>query len=1392
MVISALGSNSKSQHINFRDSKLTRLLQPSLSGNAKMAIICCTTPSELYLEETRSTLLFAKRAKLVKTKPIVNEVLDANSMIKKLQKELARAKKAGGGEKALQHLKSLESEAAKAETSAKRAEAKLQKLKASILRGGFLRRPIQGNMKKRQSSNMFAMMTSPQRQHYHYRLANITVENANIKKRRVSEGQAFMPLEPLTETTNLIGPIASPVSNVSLQAPKSDERHSSKVFKRNEEFQVKLLKDALSAKGELARDLNDKLSKSYKETELDKMNLDEAKIQIEELKKLNDQAREHINTLVLERNKFIQEQQHMVDNHNNLLKEKQMELYNAEKQVEEHQCNVAKEVELNAVLQHDKTVLEDELASTNDVVAKVRNEKGEIEALLQKEKEINEEVTQVNQNMEQQMNRISASMSQLKASIANGQSETLEDISKANQTLEEKMTQLSILVPQLMADVVNGHNVTEHLEAQRALAEALAAQMSETEDDALLQIQNLVIELAKAQYSLGEVDKEQHELINMKDRLDTENCELKNNIEALRDQNKILSNSNQSLEEQLTCLSNVVSQLKTDIANGHDVTADLDSQRALAEALAAQMSETEDAALANVQGLVVELGKVQSSLSEAQAENDELNRSNQSLEEQLTCLSNVVSQLKTDIANGHDVTADLDSQRALAEALAAQMSETEDAALANVQGLLTELNNLVSRQNEIVNDNSVLQKNITKLSAQIELYEGGEHESLQSLISQLAEEKGKLSKAVELLEQTSHKLSMREKEIDVLRNDFDTQAVKLHDVEVALVNRSKDVSQLSSDLSCSRGNCTNLQNEIECLSSKVNSLKEESEKSSRELSLKSSLLDDKDNELAASNNELEEIHGKIRKYERIDQENMEAIEVKLCQLQAAEKRVKELESDIASVQSNLDTVQNDYEQLRVTHASKENECNRSTNNSTALQSQIEEASMQLDIERQKLSDAYKELDLKKKEINDMSSQDNADVECSTKAQSLEAEVLELKQLLADTMKREEVADQELEEKEIEHEHLEKFAAERDAMVKQLEQKITHLESQLLQSSSSLPQNYEIEELLKEMELLLEEKQAIEEMLQNERHKWQLREKEVKKLAGDEQRLLIQEAEGKMSSLREELKFVSDELEKQRNDTQLTRKKLAMVEDNVISNQNTSTSLQSVNASLQEKLTTAEETTTNLLLQLSQVQKEYEDCKNYVQFQKESLQESHDKKLTNMKSELSGLHDSMSKEQSRSKAVLREYHQKELDFRTLKEEMGNKDIVIEEKEFEVGKLKEEIATIRLTSSRLEAEHFEMKHNLDEMKGRYKKMKEKVQKSESSKSSQETKTLVREQQQTLIANKEEIQLLQTKVDDLMQNMKSKDERMKELKRKVLTKDQVKDIKKLQVCSTILECF
>ena len=79
-------------HVSFRDSKLTRLLQPSLCGNAKMSVVCCITPAERYLEETRSTLQFASRAKLVKTHAVVNEVLDEAAALKRLKKELEELK----------------------------------------------------------------------------------------------------------------------------------------------------------------------------------------------------------------------------------------------------------------------------------------------------------------------------------------------------------------------------------------------------------------------------------------------------------------------------------------------------------------------------------------------------------------------------------------------------------------------------------------------------------------------------------------------------------------------------------------------------------------------------------------------------------------------------------------------------------------------------------------------------------------------------------------------------------------------------------------------------------------------------------------------------------------------------------------------------------------------------------------------------------------------------------------------------------------------------------------------------------------------------------------------------------------------------------------------------
>jgi hypothetical protein len=71
-VIAALSSEKK-EHVPYRDSKLTRLLKDSLGGNSKTLIVACISPAESNAVETISTLRYAKRAKSIKNRPIINE-----------------------------------------------------------------------------------------------------------------------------------------------------------------------------------------------------------------------------------------------------------------------------------------------------------------------------------------------------------------------------------------------------------------------------------------------------------------------------------------------------------------------------------------------------------------------------------------------------------------------------------------------------------------------------------------------------------------------------------------------------------------------------------------------------------------------------------------------------------------------------------------------------------------------------------------------------------------------------------------------------------------------------------------------------------------------------------------------------------------------------------------------------------------------------------------------------------------------------------------------------------------------------------------------------------------------------------------------------------------------
>ena len=87
-------TDGKSQHVPYRESKLTRVLQESLGGNSKTCLIITCSPSIYNESETLSTLRFGERAKKIKNKPKINKevtIAELQKLISQLKENLKKA-----------------------------------------------------------------------------------------------------------------------------------------------------------------------------------------------------------------------------------------------------------------------------------------------------------------------------------------------------------------------------------------------------------------------------------------------------------------------------------------------------------------------------------------------------------------------------------------------------------------------------------------------------------------------------------------------------------------------------------------------------------------------------------------------------------------------------------------------------------------------------------------------------------------------------------------------------------------------------------------------------------------------------------------------------------------------------------------------------------------------------------------------------------------------------------------------------------------------------------------------------------------------------------------------------------------------------------------------------
>ncbi|KAL3805856.1 hypothetical protein HJC23_007817 [Cyclotella cryptica] len=824
-VIGSLGQNAT--HINFRDSKLTRILQPSLSGNARMAVICCATPSELYLEETRSTLQFASRAKLVKTRAQVNEVLDDRSLIKKLQRELKEARDAGSRHMAMEQMKALEEKAANEGEAKRKAEQDLKRMKELILKGGVLPMNLSFNGAGKSSlfKSLFVYNDAEETIKYDGNSFSLAMAQKRKGKRRYSDGvinPCPSPVRDVSSKTDDRAAFNSPTGDrmitrvqakteIKPKKPKSATQIS--ISHLTEENDIGLLRKALAAKSAQASELKSKLSHAEDQTKYFEEKLEHERGE-KEMLRLAKQDLEYQVTALASDKEFVMTEQSMI------MMDKDDEITNylskIEQMLSERKEQARNVMELNALVE----------SLRNQVEAIKNDHESEVETLNQERHheliEFQSEVKSLRNHMEVLTNEHALQVKILQNEHASEVNTLQEEHVSVKMEVGTLQRQIDVMAREheLEVESLNKEHSNDLSDVQSEVL-ALRSQidvlknehayvlntLNSAHSSTLAEVQSEVDAL-RCELSMKEKDRE--DLITKLEHATSETTQLKSSLHDVKSSLEKGENDNTLMKKHMTCLVNEKDELNRKLSDQARTIQELNNQFIEANetvtALNGQLSQLTDK-LRNSQ---VEKKASQVELAE---KTDRLKEVCEKLEgalESNVALEGLVNELKNTVNARDESIQQLQSR---VESLQAEV-EASNTEKTTISGDMMELQKEIARlDGEIAEKNQSIAQLTDKLSnSQVE------KEASQV---ELAEKTDRLKEVCEKLEGALESNVALEGLVNELKNTVNARDESIQQLQSRAESLQAEVEAANTEKTTISGDMMELQKEIARLDGEI-------------------------------------------------------------------------------------------------------------------------------------------------------------------------------------------------------------------------------------------------------------------------------------------------------------------------------------------------------------------------------------------------------------------------------------------------------------------------------------------------------------------------------------------------------------------------------------------